>query len=158
MSSEHLPVTGGCLCSAVRYESKNPPTTGFYCHCHICQKHFGGLFGAYLKFSKAGLLYPKGQPTYYRSSEIARRGFCSACGSPMIFVYDGAPDVWISIGSVDHPEDWPLVRDASWGRVTHGRVDRKVPWYEIHDGLPQLTSENSPLRREAEVALGRERN
>src|SRR5262245_18585152 len=46
MANQHFPVTGGCLCGAVRYESKEPPTEGYYCHCTMCRKHYGGLFAA----------------------------------------------------------------------------------------------------------------
>ncbi len=153
MASVHIPVTGGCLCGAVRYESQEAPTEGFYCHCRTCQKHFGGLFGAYVRIPRSSLRFGTGQPAYYRSSEVARRGFCAGCGTPLLFVYDGNADFWVSVGSLDHPEDWPLTKDASWGPVTHGMVDRKVPWQEISDGLPQRTSDNAVLRRQAEAAL-----
>lgn len=156
MASVHIPVTGGCLCGAVRYESKEAPTEGFYCHCRICQKQFGGLFGAFVRIPRLSLSFTKGQPKYYRSSEVARRGFCPECGSPLAFVYDGNSDFWITAGSLDHPEDWPLTHEASWGPITHGFVDRKIPWLRISDALPQRTSGNAVLREQAEAALARE--
>ena len=155
MASGHIPVTGGCLCGAVRFESKDAPTEGFICHCRTCQKHVGNLFAAFVRVPRASLHFTKGQPTYYRSTDIARRGFYSTCGSPMIFIYDGNADYWINIGALDHPEDWPLTKEASWGPTVHGMVDRKVPWQEISDGLPQRTSENALFRDQAEAELGR---
>jgi hypothetical protein len=156
MANEHIPVTGGCLCGAVRFESKDPPTEGFYCHCRNCQRQFGGLFGAYVRVPRSSFTFTKGGPRYYRSSAVARRGFCAACGSPLVFVFDGEDanaDYWISIGTLDHPEDWPMTKDASWGQTTHGFADRKIPWHEIEDGLPQRTSRNPLLREQAEAAL-----
>ena len=140
MANRHIPLTGGCLCGAVRYESQQPPTEGYYCHCTTCLKHFGGLFSATVRIPGSAFTFTKGELKYYRSSDFGKRGFCSNCGSPMAFVFEGNPDVWISVGSLDHPEDWPLTRDASWGRSIHSYIDSKVPWYEISDGLPQQTS------------------
>ena len=157
MTDAHLPVTGGCLCGAVRYESKHAPTEGFYCHCRICQQHVGGLFATFVRIARSSFAFTKGAPAFYRSSEIARRGFCGNCGSPLVFVYDGAEaDYWVTVGSLDHPEDWPLAKGAIWGPTVHGHVDRKIQWQEIDDGLPQRTSDNALLRQQAEAALARE--
>lgn len=154
MAMPHVPVTGGCLCGAVRYESKEAPTQGYYCHCTICRKSYGGLFSATVTFSGAGFAFTKGEPKYYRASSFAKRGFCADCGSPVAFLYEGNSNVWIKIGSLDHPEDWPMTRDASWGRSMHAHVDTKVPWYEIADGLPQSASAWSELEA-AKEHLGR---
>jgi len=43
--------TGGCLCGAVRYESTKPPIWVGYCHCRMCQKAYGNLFGIFAAFS-----------------------------------------------------------------------------------------------------------
>jgi hypothetical protein len=136
MSSPHLPVTGGCLCSAVRYEAAELPLLGCYCHCRMCQKNYG-LVQATLKFAGTALRYTRGEPTYYRSSSYGRRGFCVACGSPIVFLYEGNPNAWILVGSLDHPQDWPLAKDASWGLSKHWFIEDKIPWYIVSDGLPQ---------------------
>jgi hypothetical protein len=140
MANQHIPVTGGCLCGAIRYESKEPPTQGFYCHCTLCQKSLGGLFGASLSFPGSAFKFTKGEPKYYHATSFAKRGFCVDCGSPLAFFYEGISNVWIWIGCLDRPEDWPMTRDASWGHSVHWHTDTKVPWYEINDGLPQPTN------------------
>ena len=156
MANAHVPMTGGCLCGAVRYESKAAPTEGFYCHCRICQNFFGSLFGAFVRVARSSFAFTKGMPAFYRSSDVARRGFCESCGSPMVFVYDNADsDFWVSAGSLDHPEDWPLTKSAAWGPVVHGHVDSKISWQEIDDGLPQRTGQTALYRQEAERLLGR---
>ncbi len=40
---------------------------------------------------------------------------------------DPEPVVWI--GTLEHPEDWPLER--------HVGIENKVPWHVIGDDLPQ---------------------
>jgi hypothetical protein len=140
MATPHIPVTGGCLCGAVRYESKAAPTQGYYCHCTICQKNYGGLFSVTLRVPGVAFRFIKGELKFYRASSFARRGFCSDCGSPVAFFADGIADVWVKVGSLDHPEDWPMAKDASWGQSAHWHTDTKIPWYEISDGLPRPTS------------------
>ena len=137
MTLQRVPVTGGCLCGAVRYESTEPPTEGYYCHCTICRKAYGGLFSATVKFTGSAFKFRQGELKYHRATPIAKRGFCDNCGSPVAFFYDDLPDVWIKIGSLDHPEDWPMTRAASWGPSVHWHTDTKVPWHEINDPLSQ---------------------
>ena len=33
---------GGCLCGAVRYETRGESFSVAHCHCHSCRKHNGG--------------------------------------------------------------------------------------------------------------------
>lgn len=153
MGNEHIPVTGGCLCGAVRYESSLAPVGGYFCHCTMCQKGYGGLFQATVKFEGSGFRFTQGEPKYYRSSAFARRGFCAECGSPLAFVYDENPTLWILFGSLDHPEDWPLMKDAAWGQTAHVAIESKVPWYEVTDGLPQRTTDMIVARTAAIAQL-----
>ncbi len=62
MAGKTLPVTGGCLCGAIRYESTAPPNWVSYCHCRICQKAYGALFGLFAAFPEAAFRYTRGQP------------------------------------------------------------------------------------------------
>ena len=155
MARPHIPVTGGCLCGAVRYESKEPPLQGYYCHCTICQKAYGGLFSATVSFSGSAFSFTRGELKYHRATSFAMRGFCTTCGSPVAFFYEGNPDVWIKIGSLDHAEDWPMTKDASWGPSAHWHTDTKMPWFEISDGLPQQTNESNILSKAAEEHVAR---
>ena len=134
MAEPHLPVTGGCLCAAIRYVSDAPPVRGAFCHCSICRRSYG-LLGAFLRFGP-GVRFERGAPVHYRSSAIARRGFCGACGAALTFAYDGNPDLWVTLGSLDHPEDWPMTPDAAWGPSRHVETESMLPWYAPGDGLP----------------------
>lgn len=146
MEGPHSPIEGGCLCGAVRYRSARPPLQGAYCHCTMCQKTYGGLFMATIEFVHDDFKFTRGLPKYHRSSAVARRGFCGECGSPLVFAYDNSPNIWVLIGSLDHPEDWPLLKGAPWGQAMHLHVDNKVSWLTIDDGLPQFTGETTPFK------------
>jgi hypothetical protein len=102
----------------------------------MCQKASGGLFLVFADFPGEAFRFTSGEPRYYRSSEIATRGFCPECGTPITFQYDGSSGPAIMVGTLDHPEDWP----PTW---EHSGIESKVPWYEISDDLPQTTTEES---------------
>ena len=78
---------------------------------------------------------------------------CADCGAPVAYFYEGNPDVWIYVGSLDNPEDWPMTEGAVWGPSDHVYVDEKVPWYEISDGLVQRTSQANALLTAAKAYI-----
>ena len=134
MTDSKLPITGGCLCGAVRYESTEPPTDGGYCHCTMCQKESGGFHTVMIAVPESGFRVTKGKPKFFASSETGRRGFCQECGSPLIGLFVGIPSAVINVGSLDHPEHWPVNQEGWFG---HFYVDSKIPWEIIGDDLPQ---------------------
>lgn len=42
MSEPGDPITGGCLCGALRYEAQGEPTFAGFCFCADCRKASGG--------------------------------------------------------------------------------------------------------------------
>ena len=75
MGEKIMPITGGCLCDAVRYETTEPPSNVSYCHCRKCQKAYGQTSGIFAIFVKGVLRFTKGEPKYYKSSAWMERGF-----------------------------------------------------------------------------------
>ncbi len=130
MGEKSVPVTGGCLCGAVRYESTVPPKWVGYCHCRMCQRAYGALYGLFAAFPGEAFRYTHGEPTYNKSSPWAKRGFCANCGSPVDMLYVDDPEAAVLIGTLDHPEDWPPNR-------FHSCIESKVPWLVITDDLRQ---------------------
>ena len=53
------PITGGCACGAVRYEVTGTPDEVGYCHCRMCQKHLGNLFGTFAIFRRDAFKFTK---------------------------------------------------------------------------------------------------
>lgn len=136
MTKQHIPVTGGCRCGAIRYESVKAPADGGYCHCEDCRRAWGGLFSAWVLFNRSDFQFTQGEPKYYRSTEsdFTQRGFCGECGTPLIHTYDGTSYFVLPIGTLDYPNEWPLSIDGWTGHVF---VDSKIEWYDIADSLPQ---------------------
>ncbi|MEX0758509.1 MAG: GFA family protein, partial [Tistlia sp.] len=80
-----LPLTGGCLCGALRYRVTAAPLDAGYCHCRICQKLSGAPAMVWVTVPRAGFGYTEGEPRVHRSSDWGQREFCAACGSQLVY-------------------------------------------------------------------------
>ena len=156
MGETTLPITGGCLCGAVRYESSEPPIRTTICHCRMCQKSTGSAFMVAVGFLRTTLRFTKGEPKLYRSSPIKDKGFCANCGS-LLFDQFLTPTgntnqdmIWVQIGTLDHPE---LVSIGS-----HTGVESQLPWVHFDDGLPRSRCDGNPILMAASAAAEAERN
>ena len=104
MSETSKPLhVGGCQCGAVRYALYSEPTNPHVCHCRMCQKASGGYFGAFAGVPLADFAWEKGTPGVFKSSELAERGFCQDCGTPLSFRYVDKDRISVSLGSLDEP-------------------------------------------------------
>jgi hypothetical protein len=121
------PLTGGCLCGSVRYEATPDHRDGYYCHCRMCQLAFGNTRAAYINLRKREVRWLT-PPSYYASSKIARRGFCSHCGTPLTFEFHDSERMDLSVGSLDNPAD---VKPT-----THFSVETRIANWHAVDGLP----------------------
>lgn len=123
--TEQLIVRGGCQCGAVRYSARLERDEAYYCHCRMCQKAFGNLFGVFCKAEERGVVWEKGGPAYFHSSRIARRGLCRECGSPLTFEYLDGRDTHLAVGALDEPG---CLRPGTLARVGGGgEVSRLHP-------------------------------
>jgi len=95
--------TGGCQCGRIRYSVETEKAQAYLCHCRMCQRATGGFAAAFVQVP-AGALTWESEPDWYESSPIARRPFCSKCGTPLGFHFlDGAGVPDITFGSFDDP-------------------------------------------------------
>jgi hypothetical protein len=129
MSDDLEPLTGGCLCGAVRYEARPDHREGYYCHCRMCQLAFGNTRAAFLNLRKDQLSWTAAQPTRYASSKIALRGFCGRCGTPLSFEYIASERMDLSVGSLDRPEQLKP--------VSHFAVESRIAPWHAPDALPE---------------------
>jgi hypothetical protein len=107
------PITGGCLCGAVRYRvtGRPLPLSTTVCNCKECQRSTGSTFSIVVPV-RASTFQLEGEPlatfqtTGTDSGENRARKFCPRCGSPVLTVVAETPElVWIKAGTLD---------DKSW--------------------------------------------
>lgn len=121
---------GGCLCGAVRFEVKGALRDVVNCHCSMCQRLHGN-FGPHTKARKVNITITKDDGlAWYKTSEIARRGFCRDCGSSLFWEPFELDATGIIAGSLDGP--------TRLKTVGHIFVSEKPDFYDIVDGLPQF--------------------
>ncbi len=90
------PIEGGCLCGGVRYSLARPSDDVAHCHCSVCRRASGAAFVTWATVARADLAVA-GEVRWFRSSTLAVRGFCPACGTQLFFAQeieeapDGAP-------------------------------------------------------------------
>lgn len=94
--------TGGCQCGAVRFRVEGALEDASVCHCRMCQKATGGLFGPYVGAPFDAVIWTRGQPSHFQSSNKVRRGFCRDCGTPLTFEY-GEGNISFALGAMDQP-------------------------------------------------------
>jgi hypothetical protein len=138
MGSDDLgrPLTGGCQCGAVRFACDAPPENVHVCHCRMCQKAVGGPFAVICPVPKASFRVTRGAMSWFQSSDVARRGFCRDCGTPMAFDYPQDEGIGLLVGTFDRPDQVPPV-------VQYGNESR-LPW---SSRTPRVAGRPGDLRR-----------
>ncbi|QKS00913.1 GFA family protein [Sphingomonas sp. CL5.1] len=121
-------MTGGCQCGRIRYTAEIDSDDAYLCHCRMCQRATGGVAAAFRNAKRADVRWER-EPDLYASSPIARRGFCSACGTPLTFEYvSGSDKIDLTVGSFDDPSRF---RPISHFGIEH----RHDAWFDTR-GLP----------------------
>ena len=122
-------ITGGCQCGAVRYTVTGNLGSSGICHCRMCQRAAGNVFAALV--TATGVRW-QGEPARWASSNIAERGFCARCGTPLFFRDFDLPEdeCELMIGTLDDPDLAPPDH--------HVGIESKVAWLKMGDGLPAV--------------------
>ena len=96
-------MSGGCACGKVRYTVNIADDDAYLCHCRMCQRATGSISIAFKSVKQADVAW-EGGPDWYDSSPIARRPFCSGCGTSLGFAFKQDSDSMdLTIASFDDP-------------------------------------------------------
>jgi hypothetical protein len=129
-----LPLTGGCLCGAVRFEVTEPLVSSGYCHCTRCQRRTGTAASPGARIAPGSLRVLAGEEHIkaYEPEDGFAKVFCSACGSALWSRSQEDPDVFsIRLGAFD---DDPGIRPTYRQFVAYA-----APWEPIpDDGLERF--------------------
>jgi hypothetical protein len=128
--------TGHCLCGEVRFEVRGPLADPHACHCGQCRRQSGHFVVGTSCAREDFVLLAQRTLAWYQSSDLARRGFCSACGS-VLFWDDGVTPFGINMGALDQPTGLRMAK--------HIFVDDKADYYEITDSLPRFEGYDTPV-------------
>ncbi len=123
-------LNGHCLCKSVAF-SVDTPTHLDSCHCDTCRRWNGGPYIG-MDFSPITLTSDK-TLKWYRSSDWAERGFCSACGSSLFYRLLDDPEKYsICVGALENaPHDLAMTKEFF--------IDQKPNFYAFEGERERLT-------------------
>ena len=118
--------SGGCQCGAVRFAVEGDLDHPSICHCRMCQKAFGAFYAPLVGTHHARLVWTRGAPKRFHSSNHVSRGFCAECGTPL--TYEAPDGVALAIGAFDDPAAIvPIVQYGIEGRLPYVDGLSKLP-------------------------------
>jgi hypothetical protein len=117
-------IEGSCLCGKVRYKACGDLRPICACHCTQCRKT-SGHFSASTSVEAADLEMSGSSLKWFKSSDIAERGFCNLCGSSLFWRPFNKTKVSIYAGSIDTDHHLKLENQI--------RVEDKGSYYEVPD-------------------------
>ena len=96
--------TGGCLCGGVHFEMQGSLRPVLACHCSQCRKTSGHFWAATEVQQDQIDIRDTGTLRWYRSSDLAERGFCNRCGASLFWRQVGREEfLSIGAGCIDVP-------------------------------------------------------
>ena len=118
--------TGGCQCGRVRYRAEVSGAEAYLCHCRMCQRATGGFAAAFVHLPLDAVTWDS-EPDWYASSPIAKRPFCSACGTPLGFRFnEGAQGIDLTFGSFDEPSSFMPATHAGAESLHEAWIDTRT--------------------------------
>ena len=125
-----MAIKGSCECGAVMFELFGTLRDVIGCHCTQCRKTSGHYWAATSVPKEQLKLVRSSGLKWYRSSDKARRGFCTDCGFSLFYELDGEHRTAIGAGTLDSPNGLKTMR--------HIYVADKGAYYSITDNTPQF--------------------
>lgn len=136
-------VTGGCQCGAVRYRVEVELENPHLCHCRMCQKAAGNYFMPLAGAPREKVAITHGEPGWFYSSHIVRRGFCARCGTPLFFDPVDSDRLLVTLGSLDDP--------ARYRPVSEDSVESRLPFVAGWPDTRQKVTEDDFSAEEIEA-------
>ena len=128
--SDNPVVNGTCLCGAVHFQADLPSKRCAHCHCSMCRKAHGAGYVTWVGFESDHFRLITGDHhlSWFESSNGARRGFCSDCGSTMLFEAERWPgETHVALACIDDPIDRKPQANSFF--------DAHVDWMPIDEAL-----------------------
>lgn len=94
---------GGCLCGRISYRISGEIRGVINCFCSQCRKTSGHYVAAVRCALEQFELIGDDTLTWYDSSNSARRGFCSKCGSSLFWKPNQGNTISVMAGTLETP-------------------------------------------------------
>jgi hypothetical protein len=130
-----LPMTGGCLCGALRYEISEAPLMAYTCHCTDCQQLTSSAFSLAITVLDSAFRLTKGEPRLLQkiadSGRTVTRWVCPECGCWLT----SSPQAGAAPGQIIRRVRGGTLDDTSWLQPTaHFWTRSKQSWVALREG------------------------
>ena len=115
---------GSCMCGQVTYQINGALRPITACHCTQCRKS-SGHYSAATSTPNENLTTKGDSLKWFKSSDVASRGFCGTCGSNLFWRPVGKGRTSIFSGSIDGPTELKIENQIF--------VEDKGDYYELPD-------------------------
>ena len=131
-------IKGHCLCGGVAFEVAKGGVMDV-CHCRMCQRWTGAVF-IEIDVEDADMNFTSDETlAWYDSSDWARRGFCSRCGSSLFYRMKKDGATWaVLAGTLDLPAGHSIRLEIF--------ADQKPDYYDLAGERPRLTTKETLAR------------
>lgn len=154
-------LSGGCLCSSVRFRARGMPQRTLACHCTLCQRLTGAAFYVESIFPTDSVEFEGSEiRTYEHTSDTSEKRvyahFCARCGTTLGLTFERWPEIRaVSRSCFDAPNEIAIdahiwTRSAQEGVVLPAGVD----CYTTSRYLPNGEAE-APVRHAQPVSAQR---
>lgn len=126
-------VKGHCYCRAIQFEVEFPTEFCSHCHCESCRTSHGSAFVTWAGVTRKQFKFLSGESKVkkYESSPGVKWGFCSECGTSLLYDHDEFPEkTYFTVANLSGPLD--RKPDA------HVSFEERVQWLHVNDGLPRF--------------------
>ena len=125
---------GKCLCGGIQFSTKGFHRDVSNCHCIQCMKTHGN-FAAYTRVNDNCLNFlNKKTLKWFKSSNKAKRGFCSRCGASIFFKVNKSKTTSISAGMFDKS-----LKVKSNKNIF---VKKRLKYYKLDQSIPKFNRYN----------------
>jgi len=117
-----------CLCGGVKIKIKGTLRHVINCHCSQCLKTHGN-FAAYTSCPEDRIDFiNKRTLKWYRSSKIAKRGFCATCGASIFYKLLRSENISIAAGMFHNPTKLKTrLNIYTKGKLDYYKLDSRIP-------------------------------
>jgi hypothetical protein len=123
------PMTGQCLCGAVKFTAHGVPHEVGVCHWGMCRRWSGGPALAVEVESVA--LEGTENIAWFRSSDWAERGFCKTCGANLFYHIVDSSQYIIAAGAFDDQSGFEMTSQFF--------IDEKPGYYAFANQTRMMT-------------------
>ena len=108
--TQRMHIDGACHCGKVSYEAEVDPERVIICHCTDCQTISGAPYRVNVGVLTKNITLKGEAKTYAKrgdSGEWLTTAFCGECGAALYSSKEGAPAMWLRMGTVRQRAELP---------------------------------------------------